>query len=327
MIEISLKKEQLIEMFRNMLRIRRFEEKVSELCLAGKIPGSSPHLYIGEEAVAVGICANLRKDDYVTSGHRAHGHCIAKGVRMDKLMAELLGKRDGCNGGRGGTMHIVDLSVGFLGANGIVGAGIPIAVGAGLSARLRGTDQVAVCFFGDGAANQGTFHEGINMAAVWKLPVIFVCENNLYSTWTPVRSVTSVEDIAERAKGYGIPGIIVDGMDVIKVYEAGRTAIQRAREGKGPTLIECKTYRFTGHYVGDPGMEYRPREEIEAWMKRDPIKKLQTVLLESKQVSMDELKKIEEQVAEEVEKAVEYALNSPFPSPEEAIENVFCEIR
>ncbi|MDH5532610.1 MAG: thiamine pyrophosphate-dependent dehydrogenase E1 component subunit alpha, partial [Candidatus Bathyarchaeota archaeon] len=236
----------MIEVYRKMLEIRRFEEKVYDLYGENLVPGTI-HLYAGQEAVAAGVCANLRSDDYITSTHRGHGHCIAKGAQLKRVMAEILGKKTGYCSGKGGSMHIADFSIGMLGATAVVGAGLPIAAGAGLSIRLRKTDQVVACFFGEGASNQGTFHEGINMAAIWKLPVLFVCENNLYAMGTRQSIVMAIENVADRATAYGIPGVVVDGNDVMAVYEAAREAVERARSGKGPTLMECKTYRHKGH--------------------------------------------------------------------------------
>lgn len=248
---MNLSNEKLIEMYRKMLEIRYFEEKIGELFVLGALAYARGfiHLYVGEEAVAVGVCAGLRKEDYITSTHRGHGHCIAKGVQLNNVMAEILGKQTGCCKGKGGSMHIADVNVGVLGTSGIVGAGIPLATGVGLSIKLKGSEQVCVSFFGDAASNTGAFHEAINLAAVWKLPVVFICENNLYGITVSAAESTSVKDIADRSKGYGIPGVIVDGMDVIAVYEAASEAIKRAREGLGPTLIECKTYRYRGHSV------------------------------------------------------------------------------
>src|SRR5512136_692670 len=268
----------LLEMYRQMLTIRFFEEKVFELYGQNLVPGTI-HLYAGEEAVAVGVCANLRKDDYITSTHRGHGHCIAKGARLDKTMAEILGRKTGYCKGKGGSMHIADFSIGMLGATAVVGSGIPIAAGAGLSIELRGADQVVACFFGDGASNQGTFHEGINLAAVWHLPVVFVCENNLYAMGTRQSNVMLVENIADRASGYGIPGVTVDGNDVLAVYEAALVAVERARRGEGPTILECKTYRLKGHSRYDPAA-YRPKDEVEEWLKKDAIARFQERLLE-----------------------------------------------
>jgi pyruvate dehydrogenase E1 component alpha subunit len=315
-------KEKLIEMYRQMLRIRHFEEKVYELYGQNLVPGTI-HLYVGQEAVAVGVCANLRKEDYITSTHRGHGHCIAKGADLRRIMAEILGKKTGYCKGKGGSMHIADFSIGMLGATAVVGAGIPIAVGAGLSIRLRGTDQVVVCFFGEGASNQGTFHEGINMAAIWSLPVIFVCENNLYAMGTRQSMVMKLENIADRAAAYGIPGVTVDGNDVLAVYKAAHEAVNRARRGEGPTLIECKTYRHKGHSRFDPAT-YRPKEEVEEWLKRDPVPRLRTKLLEMGLLTEQEAEKIEQEAVSAVEEAVKFAMESPYPEPEEALENVYA---
>lgn len=308
-----------------MLEIRLFEEKVFELYGQNLVPGTI-HLYVGEEAVAVGVCANLGSDDYVVSTHRGHGHCLAKGARLDKTMAEILGKSDGYCKGKGGSMHIADFSVGMLGATAVVGAGIPIATGAGLSIKLRGTKQVTACFFGDGASNQGTFHEGVNMAATWKLPVLFVCENNLYAMGTRQSRVMLVESIATRASAYGIPGVSVDGTDVMRVSEAAQKAIQRARAGEGPTLIECRTYRYMGHSRIDPAT-YRPKEEVDEWLKKDPIQRLRRGLIKEGRVSDADLLELERAVAKSVKSAVEYAMKSPYPPSEEALENIYAQER
>jgi len=304
-----------------MLEIRYFEEKVYDLYGQNLVPGTI-HLYAGQEAVAVGVCANLREDDYITSTHRGHGHCIAKGAQLNRVMAEILGKKTGYCKGKGGSMHIADFSIGMLGATAVVGAGLPIAAGAGLSIKLRKTDQVVACFFGDGASNQGTFHEGINMASIWNLPVLFVCENNLYAMGTHQSRVMAIENIADRAAAYGIPGLAVDGNDVLAVYEAAHEAVDRARKGRGPTLIECKTYRHKGHSRFDPAT-YRPKEEVEKWIKRDPIAQFKAMLLEKKTLTEEETNKIEQEVASAVEDAVKFARESPHPAPEEALENVF----
>jgi pyruvate dehydrogenase E1 component alpha subunit len=317
-----MNKDRLISMYKKMLEIRLFEEKVFELYGQNLVPGTI-HLYVGEEAVAVGVCANLRKDDYIVSTHRGHGHCLAKGARLDKTMAEILGKRTGYCKGKGGSMHIADFSVGMLGATAVVGAGIPIAAGAGLSIKLRGTDQVTACFFGDGASNQGTFHEGVNMAAIWKLPVLFVCENNLYAMGTRQNRVMLVESIATRASAYGIPGVSVDGTDVLRVYETARAAVQRARRGEGPTLIECRTYRHMGHSRIDPAT-YRPREEVEDWLRKDPIQRLRREIIKGRHVSDAELQDLERAVAKNVESAVEFAMESPDPSSEEALDDIYA---
>jgi len=319
---LMLEKGRPIEMYRKMLEIRRFEEKVFELYGQNLVPGTI-HLYTGQEAVAVGVCANLRKDDYITSTHRGHGHCIAKGAQTSKVMAEILGKKTGYCKGKGGSMHIADFSIGMLGATAVVGAGIPIAAGAGLSIRLRGTDQVVACFFGEGASNQGTFHEGVNMAAIWALPVVFVCENNLYAMGTHQSRVMMIENVADRAAAYGIPGVVVDGNDVLAVYEATREAVERAREGKGPTLIECKTYRHKGHSRFDPAT-YRPKEEVEEWLKKDPISRFRARLLETGILTEEEANRIEQEVFAAVEEAVKFALESPYPEPKEALEDVYA---
>jgi len=314
-------KDKLAEMYEKMLEIRCFEEKVFELYGQNLVPGTI-HLYAGEEAVAVGVCSSLRKDDYITSTHRGHGHCIAKGAELKRTMAEILGKKTGYCKGKGGSMHIADFTVGMLGATAVVGAGLPIAVGAGLSAKLRKTDQVTACFFGEGASNQGTFHESINMASTWSLPVIFVCENNLYAMGTRQSRIMNVENIADRAASYGIPGVTVDGNDVLAVSEASQKAVERARDGGGPTLIECKTYRHKGHSRVDPA-KYRPKEEVEQWLARDPIRRFKETL-QNLSFSLTELQKIEDRVAADIQEAVKFALQSPYPAPEEALEDVYA---
>ena len=318
---MTIPKEKLIDMYRTMVRIRRFEERVVREFADGNIPGSV-HVYIGEEAVATGAIAHLRKDDYIMSTHRGHGHLIAKGGETTRMMAELFAKKTGYCLGKGGSMHIANIDIGMLGAAGIVGSGIPIATGAGLSARLRGTDQVTICFFGDGASNIGRFHEGINLASVWCLPVVFICENNLWAVSVPTSCSTNIANIADRAIGYGIPGVVVDGMDVIAVHEAAGEAVARARSGKGPTLIEAKTYRFRGHFEGDAGA-YRPREEIEKWLKKDPIKLYKEKLLEMKVLTEKRVEDIDKKALTEIEDAVKFARESPFPEPEETLENVY----
>jgi len=321
-LTLSLKKEQFSEMYRKMLEIRLFEEKVFDLYGQNLVPGTI-HLYAGEEAVAVGVCSNLNVDDYITSTHRGHGHCIAKGADLRRTMAEILGKKTGYCKGKGGSMHIADFAVGMLGATAVVGAGLPIAVGAGLSAKLRKTSQVVACFFGEGASNQGTFHESINMASVWALPVVFVCENNLYAMGTRQSRIMSIQNVADRAAAYGIPGVIVDGNDVLMVYEAARTAVERARAGKGPTLIECKTYRHKGHSRVDSG-KYRPKEEVEEWLGKDPIKRFRQAMLGNGILTQTELEHVETEVADEVADAVKFALDSPYPEGKEALENVYA---
>jgi len=318
-----VEKTKLIEMYRRMLQIRFFEEKVFELYGKNLVPGTI-HLYAGEEAVAVGVCANLRRDDYITSTHRGHGHCIAKGADLGKVMAEILGKKTGYCKGKGGSMHIADFSMGMLGATAVVGAGIPVAAGAGLSIKLRSTDQVVACFFGEGASNQGTFHEGVNMAAIWRLPVVFVCENNLYAMGTRQSLVMTIENIADRAVAYGIPGVTVDGNDILAVYEAASKAVNRARRGLGPTLIECKTYRQKGHSRFDPAA-YRPKNEVEEWLKRDPIPRFKSKLIEMSALTEEEDEELRREAAAAVEGAVKFAMESPFPEPEEALEDVYVQ--
>ncbi len=323
---MKLEKEKLLEMYEKMVRIRKFEVKVEELHLEGKLPGLK-HLYIGEEAVAVGVISALRQDDYIASTHRGHGHCIAKGSDIKKMMAELYGKKTGYCKGKGGSMHISDINLGILGANGIVGANIPIAGGAALSIKLRGTDGVAVSFFGDGGANEGIFHEGINLASAWKLPVIFVCENNQYAISTHQSRVTAISNMGDRASSYGIPKFIVDGMDVLAIHQAASKAVKWAREGKGPSLIECKTYRFKGHYVGEGSRElsYRPEEELEEWEKRCPIEKFKSELIEKNILTCSLAKKINDKIDAEIEEAVKFAEESPYPDPQEALDDLFLE--
>ena len=318
---MAIEKEKLIWMFRTMVRIRRFEERVSREFADGNIPGSV-HLYIGEEAVATGAIAHLKKEDYIMSTHRGHGHLIAKGGEPNKMMAEMFAKKTGYCLGKGGSMHIANIDIGILGAAGIVGSGIPIATGAALSAQMRGTDQVTICFFGDGASNTGRFHEGINMASVWHLPVVFICENNLWAVSVPTTLSLNVSNIADRAVGYGIPGIVVDGMDVTAVYEAAGEAVTRARNGQGPTLIEAKTYRFRGHFEGDSGT-YRPEAEIKKWLQRDPIKNFQEKLIEMKVLTAKNVEDIDKEALAEMDEAVKFAQESPFPEPEETLENVY----
>ncbi len=317
----SLTREKLVEMYEKLVEIRFFEDKVFELYGQNLVPGTI-HLYAGEEAVAVGACSALGRTDYITSTHRGHGHCIAKGADLRRTMAEILGKKTGYCKGKGGSMHIADFSIGMLGATAVVGAGLPIAVGAGLSAKLRNTDQVVVCFFGEGASNQGTFHESLNMASAWKLPVVFVCENNLYAMGTRQSRIMNVEDVAKRAVAYGISGKSVDGNDVIAVYEATRDAVEFARKGEGPTLIECKTYRRRGHSRVDPA-RYRPKEEVAEWLRRDPIKRFEDYLLQNDVLTEEELQSVKAQVADRIDDAVKFALESPYPAPEEALEDVY----
>ncbi len=311
-------------MYRKMSEIRLFEEHVWDVYTRGLMPGLA-HLYIGEEAVAVGACTALRDDDYITSTHRGHGHCLAKGGQLDRMMAEIMGKEAGYCRGKGGSMHIADMSVGILGANGIVGGGFGIATGAALSAKLRSSDQVAVCFFGDGAANQGIMLETVNMAAAWDLPIIYICENNQYGEHTPYRAVTGVEHIADRAAGLGLEGLIVEGSDVLEMHDKMSAAVAKARQGNGPTLIEAKTYRFHGHHVGD-AMTYRTREESEWWREnKDPIKYLGDYMKTNKVAKQNELDAVYKQVEGEVLAAVEFGKNAPLPPPEQAYEDLYAQ--
>lgn len=321
---MDLSNEKLIQMYRTMKRIREFETKAAELFAEGRIPGFV-HLYIGEEAVATGVCANLKDSDYITSTHRGHGHIIAKGGDLKYMFAELFGRETGYCKGKGGSMHIADADRGILGANGIVGAGHNIAVGAGLSAKYRDTDQVCVCFFGDGSTNQGTFHEALNMASIWKLPVIFVCENNLYGISMHQSRHQAIQDVADRAVAYNMPGVVVDGNDVLAVYEAAKEAVDRARNGQGPTLIECKTYRHRGHFEGDPTV-YRDEEEVKEWLQKDPIPRLVEFMLDNNVVTEEEIKKIDEEIAAEIEEAIKFAEESPFPPVEAAVEDIYTDI-
>ncbi|UCF57896.1 MAG: thiamine pyrophosphate-dependent dehydrogenase E1 component subunit alpha [Deltaproteobacteria bacterium] len=321
-IEIDKNKHE--DMYRTMVRIREFEINVERLSLEGRLPGFV-HLYIGEEAIATGVCAALREDDYITSTHRGHGHCVAKGGSLEKMFAEIHGKRTGYCKGKGGSMHIAAVEKGILGANGIVGGGFTIATGAAFSAKYQGTDQVCVCFFGDGASNKDTFHEGINLAAVWGLPAIFVCENNEFGMSVPQKKHQKIRDISLRAQGYGIPGVTIDGNDVMLVYETALEAVNRAREGGGPTLIECKTYRHKGHFVGDPE-PYRVEEEVKKWItERDPIQIYKDYLLKSEILSEKDLEAIHEEIQEEITDAIRFAEESPLPNPEETLEDLYVD--
>lgn len=319
----SLTPIELRAMYRMLLACREFEERLYHLFLTEAMPGTM-HQYTGQEAVAVGICAALRKDDYITSTHRGHGHAIAKGVSLASLMAEMFAKETGCCGGMGGSMHVTDASVGMLGATGVVGGGIPIATGAALSAQLRGTDQVAVTFFGDGAVNEGAFHESLNQAGVWKLPAIYVCENNLYAFSVPASAASAVTDVADRVAGYGFPGIGVDGNDVLAVYDAAATAVARARRGDGPTLIECKTYRQRGHSRFEKS-NYRTEEEVQGWIAHDPIVRFRHFLCEESMITEAQADELRQEVLAEVAEAVAFARQSPEPPVDAALRYLFAE--
>ena len=319
---MELSRDRLLETYRTMRTIRSFEQTLNELSQAGRVPGFL-HLYAGEEAIAAGVCTLLGDDDYVTSTHRGHGHSIAKGVDLNAMMAEIFGKSAGVCKGKGGSMHIADVAKGMLGANGIVGGGIPLAIGAALSAKVRKTGGVAVAFFGDGATNQGAFHESVNIASILKLPVLFVIENNGYGEATPVEYHVNIRDLAARSASYGIPGVVADGMDFFDVFEKAQAAIARARRGEGPTLMECKTYRYFGHYVGDP-LTYRSKEETEKVREhRDPIDKFEKRAVSDGKVSASDLRSIDDQVSKAIAEAVKFAEASPAPQVSELVTDVY----
>ncbi len=310
--------EQLVEMYRRMVRIRHFEENVVEMVASGEIPGAA-HTSIGQEGEIVGACVALRPDDYMVGNHRSHGHPIGKGAQLKGLMAELLGKRTGVNRGKSGSMHLADFSIGSVGETSILGSGIPIAAGAALGAKMQGTDRVCLCFFGDGASNEGAVHEGLNLAAVWKLPVIYLCENNGYAVTVPVEKTVSVHNISERAKAYDIPGVTVDGQDAIAVYEVVSEAVKRARAGQGPSLVEAKTYRFRHHAEGPlfDMLNYRTEEELMQWKGRDPLEILRTRLLKNSILSEAEAAQIEQNGQEDVQAAIARGdpCGRPAPTP------------
>ncbi len=316
-------KKTALHFYREMVKIRRFELKAAELFMQGLMAGNI-HTCAGQEATAVGACQALRPTDFTASTHRGHGHCLAKGAKLETMMAELFGKANGYCKGKGGSMHIVDIGIGMLGANGIVGAGIPIAAGSALASKILGKDEVTLAFFGDAASNQGTFHEAINMASAWQLPAIFVCENNQYGVSVSIDRVSNVENIADRAAAYNIPGKIVDGNDVFAVYEAVKEAAERARKGDGPTLIEAKTYRHRGHYEGDPQV-YKSQEEMELWKSRDPINHLRNQIFKARLANQAELDAIDAELLAEVERAVEFAKSSPYPEVHELTRDVYAD--
>ena len=311
------------ELYKKMLKIRRFEEATAKYYAAGLVYGFV-HLYIGEEAIATGACAAIKEDDFVTSTHRGHGHLIAKGGDIELMMAELFAKKTGYCKGKGGSMHICDLSLGIIGSNGIVGAGLPLAVGAGFGAKVLGKGQVCLCFFGDGAANRGTFHESINLASIWNLPIIYICENNLYGISGCTRDTMNICDISERSKSYGIPGFSIDGNDVLAVYNTTLEAVNNARNGKGPSLIECKTWRHRGHWEGDLD-RYRNKEEHRYWLLKDPIINFAKVLLEQKIATNNDLEKYDSEIKLELDNAIKFAKESPFPDPCELYTDVYKE--
>jgi TPP-dependent pyruvate/acetoin dehydrogenase alpha subunit len=313
----------LLDMHRRMVRIRLFEEAAGSLAEAAKLPGFL-HLYVGQEAVAAGVCATLNDDDQITSTHRGHGHLVAKGGEFRPMMAELMGKSTGYCKGKGGSMHISNLDVGMLGANGIVGAGSPIAVGAAFADKYRGRGQVAVAFFGDGATNIGAFHEAANMACALRLPAVFICENNEYGEFTPRDKTMAITDIVDRAAGYGMPGVIVDGMDVVAVHEAATEAVRRAREGGGPSLVEAKTYRFYNHHgVQNLGLRYRTDDEVAEWKQRDPIFSFEDRLVEVGTISRDEFDAAWARERADIADAIEFAEASPLPDPDQVMVDVY----
>ena len=320
----TLDKSLLLEMFRKMEEIRRMDLKIAQLVKKGKVPGMT-HFSVGEEAANVGAMLALNDDDLLTSNHRGHGQAIAKGIDLNGMMAEILGKYTGTCKGKGGSMHIADLDAGNLGANGIVGGGMGIAVGAALTQQMKKTGKIVVCFFGDGATNEGVFHEAVNMASIWNLPVIFYCINNGYGISADIKKMTNVQHIHERSAAYGIPGMFIpDGNNVIDVYEGFQKAVEHVRSGKGPVLIESVTYRWLGHSSSDPG-KYRTREEVEEWKKKDPIENLRKYLLENEIASAEELDQIQEEVKEAVEASVKFAEASPFPPLESAFEDIYAD--
>ncbi|MCL4417702.1 MAG: thiamine pyrophosphate-dependent dehydrogenase E1 component subunit alpha [Actinobacteria bacterium] len=323
MVNKDLNKKKLLSLYEVMIKIRYFEEKILDLFLQGKLPGTL-HLYNGQEAISAGVCSNLRNDDYIIGTHRPHGCCIAKGVSINSIMAEIFGKKTGCCKGKGGSMHIGDINVGAVTSIAIVGAGIPIACGLGLACKLKGNDNVTVTFFGDGASNEGAFHEALNLAAIKNLPVIFVCENNLYGYSTHISKAMKIKNISQRASSYGIQGFTVNGNDVIAVYESAKEAIDRARKGNGPTLLEYKTYRILGHSRSDPG-KYRSAEEVKMWISRDPIKLYRSQLLMDNIFESMEIDIIEKKVKKEIDEAVLFAEISPNPSPIDLYEHVYYE--
>lgn len=321
----ELNKDALLWMYETMVTIRRFEEQSRREADAGKLRGM--HSSIGQEAVPTGICAHLRDDDYVLGTHRSHHHCIAKGVDLNEMMAELLGKATGTNKGKGGTMHIADINKGMLGANGVVGSNIPVATGVALSAKVRGSDQVSVVFFGDGASSQGSLHEAMNLASIWKLPVLFVCENNRYAESTPFEYAVAGGSVANRAAGYDMPGVLVDGQSALDMYEVGREAVARARAGEGPTLIEAQTYRYQGHFGADDPLGYRTQEEEDYYEARDCIARMRAHLTDGGYATEAELEALEAGAVAAVTAATQFADGSPFPEDGELTTDVYVSYR
>lgn len=319
---MAVNEQLMLAMYRSMVRIRTFEERLRQLSLNGEIPGFL-HVYSGQEAVAVGVMAALRQDDYITSTHRGHGHAIAKGADPNLMMAEIMGKANGYCKGKGGSMHIAAVDQGVLGVNGIVGAGMPIGVGAAFACKYQGLDRVAVTFFGDGASNRGTFHESLNMASVWDLPIVFLCENNQFGMSVHQSKAMKVEKVADRAVAYGVPGVTVDGNDVTAVHEAAEEAVARAREGRGPTLLECRTWRHHGHFVGDPCLNVDARQH-EDWLARDPLFVAAEMIRDRGWADQGRLDAIKAEAEAEIESAVRFARDSPPPSVQEVLSDVFA---
>jgi pyruvate dehydrogenase E1 component alpha subunit len=320
---MAVKKATLVDLFTRTLKVRLFEEKVWEIFGQNLVPGTL-HLYLGQEAVAAGVTAALKETDWIQSTHRGHGHVVAKGADMNAAMAELLGKKTGSCKGKGGSMHITQFDVGVLGATGVVASGLPIAVGAALSAQMRKTDEVVACFFGDGASNNGTFGESLNMAAIWQLPLIWIVENNLYAMGTPIKLTCPSQNIADRGEAYCTPSVVVDGNNAVEVYEATVEAVKRARKGGGPSLIECKTYRMRGHSRFDPA-KYRPQDEVDHWMGRDAVEIIKDIALEQKALTEKQAESIRKKLQKAVDKAGDFAIKSEHPAPEEALDDVFKE--
>ncbi len=317
----TLNNEQLIDMYVKMNHVRKFEEKVAYLFSMGQVHGTT-HLYAGEEAVAIGACAALKNEDIIISTHRGHGHCIGKGIDLNIMMAELLGKADGCCKGKGGSMHIADLSAGNLGANGVVGGGLPLSVGAGMTTKMKNIDRAVVCFFGDGASNQGAFHEALNMASVMKLPVVYICENNLYGMSTPISKSMNITDISVRAAAYGIRGEAVDGNDALAVYEAVKDAVEYVKQN-GPMLLVANTYRFFGHSKSDANV-YRTKEEIQSWKARCPIKRMARYLVDQNICSREEVEALDARTTADLDAAVAYAEQCPYPELSSVTEDVYA---
>ena len=321
---MPIKNEELKILFEKMLTIRRFEERAIREYEEGNLYGFI-HSYIGQEAIAVGVCAHLRIDDRIVSNHRGHGHCIAKGADMKFMMAEIFGKKTGYCKGKGGSMHIADFKIGMLGANGIVAAGLPIATGSAIAAQLEGGDSVSVVFFGDGAVGEGEFHECLNLASIWKLPIVFVCENNLYGVNTPTSYSMAAVNVADRAIAYSMPGVVADGNDLFTVHETAQKAIERARAGEGPSLIEFKTYRWRAHFEGGGMPDLRPKDELEEWKKKCPVAFMEQQLINMGIMDTDEIKTLDEEILSRVQEAVDFAVQSPEPAPEDAMEDLFSE--